>query len=73
MLGLGLGVGVGAGRAARRVESLVGELVETVGLRALWVVQLPIDAWLGFGFGFGFGFGSGLGLGLGFVSCQSVP
>ena len=47
MLGLELGVGVGAGRAARRVESLVGELVEIVGLRALWVVQLPIDAWLG--------------------------
>ena len=67
MLGLGLGVGVGAGRAARRVESLVGELVEVVGLRALWVVQLPVDACLGLGLG------SGLGFGLGFVSCQSVP
>ena len=65
MLGLGLGVGVGAGRAARRVESLVGELVEVVGLRALWAVQLPVDACLGLGFEFGFGLGSGSGLGSG--------
>ena len=70
---LGLGLGLGVGRAARRVESLVGELVEVVGLRALWVVQLPIDAWSGLGFELGLGLGSGLGLGLGFVSCQSVP